>query len=359
MSFEEKCTYRLRTLYQKHGFLPYKMGKFEEYELYIHNKDFLVSDQVIAFNDTNGKLMALKPDVTLSIIKNGEDVKGVKQKVCYSENVYRVSESTHRFKEIMQTGLECIGDVDLYDIYETVSLAAESLAEISEDFCIEISNLDLVRRVITSVRSDADFVTKVISCIAEKNSHDLKTVCEQYGVDEKGQEKIEALVSVYGDRKKVVTKLQVLFDFPEIGQMAELSELLDVSAFSDKIKYDFSVVNDMNYYNGFVFRGFVDGVCCGVLAGGQYDNMMKKLNRTSGAVGFAIYLDRMEALFHESAKIDVDYLLRYDASTDVKKIAATVRELVANGFSVSTQKGTPEKLRYKNLLDMTKGGGKC
>ena len=67
---EEKVIYSLRSLYGKYGYIPFNMSKFEEYELYVKNKDFLVSDSVITFNDTNGKLLALKPDVTLSIIKN-------------------------------------------------------------------------------------------------------------------------------------------------------------------------------------------------------------------------------------------------------------------------------------------------
>ena len=114
---EERVVLSLRDLYRRFGYLPYRMRKFEEYELYIRNKEFMVSDRVIAFNDTNGDLLALKPDVTLSIIKGGEDRPGEKQKVYYDENVYRVSKSTHRFKEIRQAGLECIGDVDLYDIF--------------------------------------------------------------------------------------------------------------------------------------------------------------------------------------------------------------------------------------------------
>ena len=34
----------------------------------------------------------------------------------------------------MQAGLECIGDVDLYDIFEAVLLALKSLELISEEF---------------------------------------------------------------------------------------------------------------------------------------------------------------------------------------------------------------------------------
>lgn len=70
---DERAIYGLRSLYRKHGYTQYKMSKFEEYDLYSENKDFLVSDGVITFNDTNGKLLALKPDVTLSILKNFKD----------------------------------------------------------------------------------------------------------------------------------------------------------------------------------------------------------------------------------------------------------------------------------------------
>ena len=77
------------------------MNKFEEYDLYAKNKDYLVSDNVLTFTDTNGKLMALKPDVTLSIIKNCKDRQDSLEKVYYNENVYRISKSTHSFQEIM------------------------------------------------------------------------------------------------------------------------------------------------------------------------------------------------------------------------------------------------------------------
>ena len=66
----EKRIFALRTLYSRAGYRSYRMRKFEDYDLYSRNKDFLLSDRVITFTDTNGKLKALKPDVTLSIVKN-------------------------------------------------------------------------------------------------------------------------------------------------------------------------------------------------------------------------------------------------------------------------------------------------
>ena len=138
----------------------------------------MVSDRIIAFNDTNGKLLALKPDVTLSIIKNGEDVDGFKQKVCYNENVYRVSENTHQFKEIMQTGVECIGKINLYDIYEMIVMAAESLKLISKNFVLEISHLGILLSLLKKASENINFKADAVKFISNKNSHDLERLCD-------------------------------------------------------------------------------------------------------------------------------------------------------------------------------------
>ena len=89
LKLEEQAVFDLRALYSRYGYLPYKMSRFEEYDLYVRNKDFLASEQIVTFADRNGKLLALKPDVTLSIIKNAPDIAGAVQKLYYNESVYR------------------------------------------------------------------------------------------------------------------------------------------------------------------------------------------------------------------------------------------------------------------------------
>ena len=96
---DERALYELRSLYRRYGYAQYKMSKFEEYDLYVRNKSFLLSDHVITFTDTDGKLMALKPDVTLSIVKNSKDRADGVRKVYYNENVYRVPKGEISFRD--------------------------------------------------------------------------------------------------------------------------------------------------------------------------------------------------------------------------------------------------------------------
>ena len=53
LSTEERGGCLLRSLYRRFGYSQYKMSRFEEYALYIRNKDFLASEGIISFTDTN------------------------------------------------------------------------------------------------------------------------------------------------------------------------------------------------------------------------------------------------------------------------------------------------------------------
>lgn len=71
----------LNQLYESYGYRKFRMTKFEPYDLYADNRDFLNTQQLITFSDLDGTLLALRPDVTLSIVKSngGGEEKGLLQ----------------------------------------------------------------------------------------------------------------------------------------------------------------------------------------------------------------------------------------------------------------------------------------
>lgn len=345
---DEKAIFKLRSLYQKYGYKQYKMSKFEEYDFYAENKDFLVSDGIITFTDTNGRLMALKPDVTLSIIKNSQST--TLNKVYYNENVYRVSEGTHSFKEIMQTGLECIGDIDAYNICEVVMLAIKSLAAISDDYVIDISHMKLISLAMDELGINRGRRDKLLKCIGEKNHHELKSLCEEYSV---ASDKLIAVASMSGSGDDISKELRSL----NLGEKYEpvLQELELINAFlkennlSDRVRYDFSIVNDMNYYSGVVFKGYINGIFQSVLSGGQYGSLMERMGRGCDAIGFAVYLDTLERFNCRNKKYDVDIVILYDEKADVSKLSQSIKMLTDNGSSVLALKKA-ENIKYRQLL---------
>lgn len=354
----ESISSALGRLYNRYGYSRYKMNKFEEYDLYARNKDFLISDSVITFTDLDGKLMALKPDVTLSIVKNTRDEPGIR-KLHYNENVYRVSKGSHCYKEIMQVGLEAIGQIDEYCVYEVMKLAAESLTTTGRSCILEVSHLGLLSDALRHAGIPREEQKNVIRCIGEKNLHELQGICAGLGVRQENTQLLRQLASLYGTAEEVLPKVETLLkgiaEEEILSQFLRIVGALNAGKYGGLLRIDFSAVSDPQYYNGFVFKGFAQGIPSAVLSGGQYDSMMKKLKRQAGAIGFAVYLDILEQYAPAQAEYDVDTLLVYDEGCSIAEIEAKAKELTGCGESILLQRQIPPGIRCRQIITMKKG----
>lgn len=358
LKYDEQAVFLLRSLYSKYGYKQYKMRKFEEYDLYVRNKDFLISDSVITFTDTNGKLMALKPDVTLSIVKNTKDSDGSVQKVYYDENVYRVSKGTHSYKEIKQAGLECIGDVDTYCVCEVLSLAVKSLMTISESCVVDVSDLAILFALYDYIGLSYETRTRMTSLISDKNTHEMKRLCEDMSVSEESTALLEELISYNGTPDEILPRLKAMAE--RIGAQAEFSEFESVVSSLDeelqsKLRIDFSVVSDINYYNGIVFKGFIDKIPDSVLSGGRYDSLMQSMSRKSKAIGFAVYIDMLERFNIKESEFDYAAVLLYSENDSISTVKNAAQRLINEYGCVFTAKKLPEKATYGKLFELQNG----
>ena len=289
---EERVSLQLRLLYEKAGFRQYHMGHFEEYGLYQENRRFLSSEQVLTFTDLDGRLLALKPDVTLSIINNAKELPGQVDKFFYNENVYRVAGASRSYKEIMQTGVECLGAVTGAERLEVTRLAAKSLALIGEQFKLCIAHTGLVQALLKQYALEDSARERIFTAINEKNAELLALVCDQAQF-----EALQVLLPTYNAPESGIEALcRIAKSAEAIAAMAELQAVVDdlMGEFAGKVAIDFSVVSDNDYYSGIVFKGFVGGIAERVLSGGQYDKLMEKMGKKASAIGFAVYLDTLE-----------------------------------------------------------------
>jgi len=343
---EEQAGASLQKLYRRYGYIPYKMSRFEEYDLYVRNKDFLVSDQIITFSDRSGRLLALKPDVTLSIVKNAPEEAGALQKVYYQENVYR------DYREILQAGLECVGDLGDYEIAEVALLAAKSLKALGETYVLDISHMGLISAVLESCGLKGS--RKAMECLRRKNLHELEALC---GENEAAWEKLSALLRCHGGGEQLEVISQVLTTEMEKQALAELTKLwkiLEASGCGKNVRLDFSVGTNMGYYSGVVFKGYLAGIPESVLSGGQYDKLPKKMGRKAKAIGFAIYADLLQGLYSREQDRNVDTLILHDGSIDTAVLTAAAEEAAENGTILVTR-SLPEGSCYKKLIRFEKG----
>ena len=305
---QERVSLQLRLLYEKAGFRKYHMGRFEEYGLYQENRRFLSSEQVITFTDLDGRLLALKPDVTLSIAKNAQVEPGQCGRYYYVENVYRPSQESHTFQEISQMGLECIGAVDDTVTAQTVSLALQSLALTEKDFVLELSHMGFVTGLFDAVGAPESIRPRLLTCIRDRNSHELQKCAAEAGLSRQGTDALRRLGGLAGSWETVLESAEPLaLNAPMGAALAELRtlcEALEAQGQTEKLKLDLSLVNDMDYYNGLVLQGYLAGLPRAVLRGGRYDPLAAQFRSGAKAIGFALYLDEMERLSDETQQAE-------------------------------------------------------
>jgi len=297
---QERVSLQLRMLYEQAGFRQYHMGRFEEYGLYQENRRFLSSEQVITFTDLDGRLLALKPDVTLSIAKNAPVEDDGCGRFYYAENVYRPSQESHTFKEISQMGLECIGAVDGEVTAQAVSLAIQSLALTGRDFVLELSHMGFVTGLFDAVGAPEGVRPRLLTCIRDRNAHELQTCAAEAGLSRQGTDALCRLSALSGPWAAVLEAAEPLaLNAAMGGALTELRALcaaLEAQGQTEKLKLDLSLVNDMEYYNGLVLQGCLAGLPRAVLKGGRYDPLAAQFRPGAKAIGFALYLDELDRL---------------------------------------------------------------
>ena len=245
---KERASFALRALYEAAGCRKYHMGRFEEYGLYQENRSFLSSEQVITFTDLDGRLLALKPDVTLSIAKTAQPAPGETLKYYYHENVYRPSAESHTFKEIAQMGLEMLGAVGEAQVQQAVGLAARSLEQLGAAWVLELSHMGYLFGLLDALAVPETARPALLDLLREKNAHELRALTRS------------------------------------------------LSAGGGSVRLDLSLAGEMEYYNGLVFQGYLQGLPRPLLKGGRYDLLMQKFTPGADAIGFAVYLDELDRL---------------------------------------------------------------
>ena len=295
---KERASFALRALYEAAGCRKYHMGRFEEYGLYQENRSFLSSEQVITFTDLDGRLLALKPDVTLSIAKTAQPAPGETLRYYYHENVYRPSAESHTFKEISQMGLEMLGAVGEAQVQQAVCLAARSLDALGAEWVLEVSHMGYLFGLFDALGVPDAARAKLLEKLREKNAHELRAAAGAAGLADAAADILCSVLSLCGSYADTLAKAAALCRNDAMrAAVAELEALaVPLEKAGGIIRLDMTLAGEMEYYNGLVFQGYLKALPRPLLKGGRYDLLMQKFTPGAGAIGFAVYLDELDRL---------------------------------------------------------------
>ncbi len=360
----EMLIMNLRKLYEQYGYKKISLPTFEEYDLYSEYRDFIKSEKILTLMTPEGKLEALRPDITLSVAKKVAKDKNIKsEKIYYLENIYRFSKM-NGYKEKKQLGIELIGRETDFLNYEITNLALKSLNQINKNYIFAFSHVSFISSIFNTINIDYDLQNEILYNVQHKNKHDLEKLISDINIEEKYKILIISLPELSGPFEIIYERLQS-FDLDDnlreiLDKLDKFYKLLLLSSNSDKSKiiFDLSLTNNLEYYNGIIFQGYVEGLSKIILTGGRYDNLFEKFGINKGAIGFAIYLDNLKGYFKEANKKNIDILLFYDNS-DYKLLISKINDFIVSGFTVRAEEITNDlthfNLNYTDIYTFKNG----
>ena len=336
---DEAAMWKLRELYECRGFRHTPVAKFEDYNLYMDNKSFLSSDHIITFMDMDGRLLALKPDITLSIVKNiPKQPLPLAEKLFYIDEVYRLSRENREYRVLNQIGVEWIWRSDPFANLEVVDLAIRSLALIDKEYILDISHLGFVSGLFESAGLSPSLQSDILAAIHKKSLHDVKHILAAAEILETDSNRILALVDLRGAFENALDRMKPLICNKQMqeayDELSNLEAILRKNHVCDGVFLDFSVVGDLDYYNGLVFLGYVRDVPRAVLTGGRYDNLLKRMGKNNCAIGFAVNLSELVLSHDEHNGFDFDLLITYDASCDFATLLSLSSQYMQDGKKI-------------------------
>ncbi|WP_242003761.1 ATP phosphoribosyltransferase regulatory subunit [Brachyspira aalborgi] len=313
---ENSIVSNLINIYERFGFKKIKLSKFEDYNLYNNNKDFLQTEHILTFMNLNGNLKSLRPDVTLSIVKKVlKDNEKETQKIYYIEDIYKIV--SNEYEEIPQVGVEIIGKLNNYSNLEIISMAIESLKSINKNYILEISNIDFISAIFDEINLEENLKIEILKNIYGKNRHDLEKLLDK-NIKSEYKKYILSFIELSGNYKDILKKLKSLVINDTLqksyDELKSLSFVFELYNNFDKILLDFSIESQLGYYNGIIFKGYIKESNDIILSGGRYDKLLNKFNSNKNAIGFAIYMDK---LYEKNKTSDfIDILILYKSGDE-------------------------------------------
>lgn len=340
MSKKDLVLLDIRKMYDLYGYKRISLPSFEEYDLYNENKDF-IDRNILTVMSPNGKLLALRPDITLSVAKKISKDQSLKySKIYYQENTYNLTKYTG-YEEDEQLGIELIGKESVFLDFEIVDLAVKSLDIINEKSLIVLSHAGFISSIFDNLNLEYEVKEEIFDCINKKNSHDIKKILENNKfISENVKELIYKIPELSGDLDDITKELSKYGINDNIKkillELKQLNNLLLKFHKKSKIVFDFSVIKNLNYYNGIILQGYIEGFSNVILTGGRYDRLFEKFGVDTGAVGFAILTDSLKGYYKDEDKNDFEILIAYDDS-NFEKLVEFINDFQEKGLRVRTE----------------------
>ncbi len=284
------------------GYMNIEPSIFEGYDEFTSVNSRIDKKSTVKILDSKGDILILSPDITTGIVNKfmPKWEYGSNLKIFYYGKTYK--HNGIGIKENRELGVEIIGDKNQDIDLSTLNTANHIISKYSDDYLIEIGNSKILKGIIQACQFNKYDCDRILDLLYSKNKQELSEYLSKLTYREPMSTLLNIL-DLEGTYEEVISQIKGLYlnDMIKAG-LQELKKVDDyMKSITDNIIYDLSMVSELSYYDGIIFRGYIKGSNKAIIKGGRYDSFTEQYGFKIPAIGFTFELDELlKAVYKEA-----------------------------------------------------------
>jgi len=290
MEARRTIEWRLREVARRWGYREVCTPEFEDLELFTMRSGEGIIEEMYVFTDKGGRNLALRPEITASVIRmyvNEAKVAPKPLRWCYFADCFRYERPQKgRYRQFWQFGVELIGaDTALADA-EVIMLASDMVNATGVTYELKVGHLSFMKNLLEGIEPSTQ--RRVMAHLDKKDFEALAATLDGINKPELAHS-LTALLEC----RTLKEAFEIAGNIPGKERIEQTISLLDTSGM--KYSLNFGIARGLDYYTGMVFEGFAQnlGAENQILGGGTYRLAHLFGGDDVASCGYAIGFDRV------------------------------------------------------------------
>ncbi len=293
LKYKKSIEREIEDYFESKGFNIIEPDIFQSYDDFLLSNFRHDSSKTVKVLGGDSKIFILRPDITSNILgrilSNWEGKPPLK--VYYNSRVYSNSPGGG-IKESYQVGVESIGDKPNMADMAILEMAINLMESLKTPYVLELGSSKYLDSYIRELKLDSRDELQLRSLLSKKNKDELLNWL--YKKEIKGTI-LDIILDMEGNMEEVINKAKGLYvNYEMEGALSSIESIMNFfkeKNLLDKVNLDLSMIPDLDYYDGIVFKGYCLGTSKKVISGGRYDKLTELFGRNVPAVGFMMDLE--------------------------------------------------------------------
>lgn len=366
---------KARNLFRSRGYREIETPTIEFYDVFSARQNVLSQETMFKFCDKEGRLLALRPDLTVPAVRVATSKLKDAEKpllLFYIGNSFRFNGSGGgKQKEYTQAGIELIGAEGSNADAEVIAAAVALLKESGlKDFKIDIGQVEFFKGLVEEIKLTEEETEALREAIDNKDYLGLEKMIQDREIPKDVKALLRNLPGLFGSKEIIeeIGQMQInTRSRKALSNLKEVLEILEDYGYGDVVSVDLGMLPGLDYYTGIIFRGFTYGIGFPVCSGGRYDGLAETFGEPSPATGFSLGVNLLIAAMHRQKltrpQLDVEYFIVYER--EQRKLAFQEAERLkgegwrvqmdVKGFSLEEALDYAVKNRVSQVLYLSDG----